>query len=194
MNAMQQANGEAVWLVIEWVDGKIITVHPGERRTEHAGRFIIEGEGPDNHISLVTGPAFTRTTIKLQFALGEREPNVYLADQNNRVPLYIAYEHIANGHPNALDANTEYIGANFMPLNNRPSNKNLALNYVYLHSELKNGRAPRAYHANGISRWAESGRTNNPITREPLFLDNMRVCVPRWGRHSHQAARPNTPG
>jgi hypothetical protein len=80
---------------------------------------------------------------------------------------------IANGNRNALHQNTEFIGANFIPLNNRPS-ANTLKDYVYLQSELQNGRAPRAYHYEGLRRWLASGRSTNPFSREYLTRNNMR--------------------
>lgn len=81
---------------------------------------------------------------------------------------------VANGKKNVIHQNTEFVGANFLPLNNRPSANNLAKNYVYLHSELRNGKAPRVYHAQGLQSWLERGKETNPFSRASLKHHNMR--------------------
>lgn len=79
---------------------------------------------------------------------------------------------VKNGRANAISNDTEFINANFMPLNRRPANKS---NYIYLESELRGGKAVRAYHKDALK--ALDAEATNPFTRRALDHSNFRKVV-----------------
>lgn len=79
---------------------------------------------------------------------------------------------VRNGRANVITNNTEFINSNFMPLNSRPTNTK---NYIYLESELRGGKAVRAYHQNGLK--SLQANATNPFTRAALRESNFRRVV-----------------
>jgi hypothetical protein len=75
----------------------------------------------------------------------------------------------------AIHAGTNFLGPDFLKLDEPPTPQEIYQNYVYFESELnKNGKAPRAYHVDGMRQYMASGRHNHPITGRPMRRNNLR--------------------
>lgn len=96
-------------------------------------------------------------------------PQGPLESQHTNQTHSINMASVRNGRANAISNETEFIGADFLPLNGRPTNYK---NYIYLESELKNGKALRAYHKDGLQ--ALKADAPNPFTRRALSRANFR--------------------
>jgi hypothetical protein len=100
--------------------------------------------------------------------------NVWV-EQHTKLPAFVflkpTYE-VPLGNKSVLHPNTEFIGANYMATT--PNKSNIG-NYVYLQSEVRNGRAPRAYDRKALEGWLNAGHETNPYNPQaPLSIKNMR--------------------
>jgi hypothetical protein len=96
-------------------------------------------------------------------------------------PISLWPQQIPNGNRNAVSKNTEFINENLMGMpalgeDGHPNNETKRRDYVYLQSEVKDGRAPRAYHVNGLQQVYMTDR-KHPWTRENLVPNNLRRIV-----------------
>jgi hypothetical protein len=78
----------------------------------------------------------------------------------------------------AIHARTNFLGPDFLKLDEPPTPQKIYQNYVYFESELnKIGKAPRAYHVDGMQEYIASGRQTLPITGSPMRRDNLQRAV-----------------
>jgi hypothetical protein len=68
---------------------------------------------------------------------------------------------------------TEFIDEDMMA-EDQPAPFDIYKRYRYLKSEVKNGRAPRAYHRRALRTWMATGHNTNPFTGLPLRENNLR--------------------
>lgn len=150
---------------------------------DYANHFIrASRDNRRNNLIQVTTKKCGRPAIMIEFSRDEAPANAI--ENGNYHPIefprrnLIPANAITNGNRNTLHRNTEFIGANFLRLNNRPAANNISKNYVYLQSELRNGKAPRAYHLRGLRNWFAAGHSTNPFSRANLTQKNMRRVRP----------------
>jgi sarcosine oxidase delta subunit len=96
---------------------------------------------------------------------------LYLNTNRDEIPLFVPRNDAINMTPLT---GTEFIGADMLRLNHRPSNIDIWRHYVFIPNEFVGGKAPRAYHMDGLREWFRTGHTTNPHTMVPLRKENIK--------------------
>jgi hypothetical protein len=84
------------------------------------------------------------------------------------IPLFVPRSNLIN-----MKDGTQFIGADMLVLNQPPSNIEIWRHYVFTPMEIADGKAPRAYHMNGLREWFRTGHTTHPFMGVPLRRENI---------------------
>jgi hypothetical protein len=107
-------------------------------------------------------------------------PIVFFVNRDNeKVPLFIPKNGVINTRPNI---GTEFIGANMMRLDHLPAAIDILQKFVYVPSEVVEGKAPRAYDISGLKQLFQTGYMLNPFTRFPFSRVDIRPTN-NWRSH-----------